>query len=221
MDNENKTFWSRTVAFVKRHPILFNIFAIILTGIFMVWLIGVVFLGWWTNHGDNVKVPQVKGLTVDVAANALRQGGFEIELDSIYDMTTTPGTVVEQSPRENSTVKHGRTIYLMYVCYNPKLVKVPNYLNMSRRQAIAAFESVGINNITIKDVVCDTPDLVLGARYNGLLLNPGKEIPVGAAITLEVGSAPREEYFDDSASEELITPEDADAQFIESLDLDF
>lgn len=214
--------WSKFTTFVKCHPIISNLALIIITAVILVWLIGVVFLNWWTNHNDNAVVPQVKGLKADIAVDALSRSGFVVELDSIYDITAVPGTVIDQSPHENSVVKPGRTIYLRYVCFAPKLVTVPEYYNMSSRNAVAAFENVGLNNLTIKEVPSDISGLVLGARYNGLILTPGKKIPLGASITIEVGAG-AEDNIDEysSGSEELILPEDADEEFIENLNLDF
>lgn len=212
----------KIIDFIKDHPIIFNLIGAIIAGYFVLWLIGVGFLGIWTNHGDTVTVPQVKGMNVDVAKAALQRGGFVIELDSIYDKTHAAGTVIDQSPQEGSKVKQGRKIYLRYICYNPRLVKIPDYTGMSRRQAKVSFESLGLTNITFSDIPSDTPDLVLGVTYNGQPLQPGKQIPETAKIIIMVGAV-TEEYTEseniDAESEELILPEDEDALFIESLGL--
>lgn len=214
-----QTVWQKVVSFIKRHPILFNFLAIILTLVILVWLLGVVFLGFWTNHGDTVSIPQVKGLQVEVAADALRRGGFEVMFDSIYDVNSRPGMVVEQSPHENSKVKEGRTVYLRYVCYTPKMVKVPSYDSRSERSVKTELESMGISNITVKYMPAQNPN-VLGLRYNGLLLRPGDEIPVGANITMEVGQVPEtEQYY--VSEEEVIYQEDEDARFLQQMDFDF
>lgn len=214
-----QTVWQKVVSFIKRHPVLFNFLAIILTLVILVWLLGVVFLGFWTNHGDTVSIPQVKGLQVEVAADALRRGGFEVMFDSIYDVNSRPGMVVEQSPHENSKVKEGRTVYLRYVCYTPKMVKVPSYDSRSERSVKTELESMGITNITVKYMPAQNPN-VLGLRYNGLLLRPGDEIPVGANITMEVGQVPEtEQYY--VSEEENIYQEDEDARFLQQFDFDF
>lgn len=214
-----QTIWQKVVSFIKRHPVLFNFLAIILTLVILVWLLGVVFLGFWTNHGDTVSIPQVKGLQVEVAADALRRGGFEVMFDSIYDVNSRPGMVVEQSPHENSKVKEGRTVYLRYVCYTPKMVKVPSYDSRSERSVKTELESMGITNITVKYMPAQNPN-VLGLKYNGLLLRPGDEIPVGANITMEVGQVPEtEQYY--VSEEEIIYQEDEDARFLQQFDFDF
>lgn len=212
-------FWDKTVAFIKWHPVLFNFIAIIFAIVFLVWLLGVVFLGIWTNHGDTIEIPQVKGLQVEVAAQVLEGAGFEVELDSIYDSTSRPGMVLEQSPHENSKVKEGRTVYLRYICYTPKKVKIPNYDSRSERSVRTELESMGMNSITVKYMPAENPN-VLGLRYNGLLLRPGDEVPVDANIIMEVGqTSEADQHF--LFEDENINSEDLDEQWIQNLDFDF
>lgn len=223
------SFFSKSKYFIRNHPVFFNFIAIVISFFVLVWLVDILFLRPFSRHGEEVVVPQVKGLNVDIAADALRQGGFEVELDSIHGELASPGTVVNQSPRENSYVKPGRTIYLRYICFNPRKLKVPAYYGMSQRMAIKAFNEAGITNISIREIPSQDADLVLAVKYNGQFLAPGKEIPSNANIVIEVGRAidTYDEYqqendttTQDDSYEELILPEDADARFIENLDLE-
>lgn len=231
MANKQTNIWQRIWAFVKWHPVLFNLIAAIIASVVALWLLGVVFLGIWTNHGDTVIVPQVKGLQVDIAKNALQNGGFEVVLDSLYDSNSRPGMVVDQSPRENSKVKEGRTIYLRYICYNPKKIQIPQYQGLSERSVAATLAALGIRTITPK-YITGNPDEVLGIRYNGLLLHPGDEVPVGASLIIEVGriqNGADQSYYEEpivyyntpEGEEEYIMPEDIDEEYINSLDFDF
>lgn len=206
--------------YVKKHPVFCNFLLIIVTAVVALWLLDVLFLKPFARHGEEVSVPQVKGLNVYVASDALRRDGFEVQLDSLAGDLGVPGTVINQSPRENSMVKPGRTIYLRYVCFNPRQVRVPAYYGMSRRMALKAFNEAGITNITVKEIPSDTPDLVLSARYNGNFIAPGKDIPVGASVIIEVGKSKDSVVPDSDDSgyyEEIILPEDDDAQFINEL----
>ena len=230
-DNQHKpaSFRHKITRFIKAHPVFSNFIAVILASILAIWLLGVVFLGVWTNHGETVTVPMVKGMKVDIASHALKENGFEVELDSIYDSTGIPGVVIDQSPGENASVKDGRTVYLRYVCYSPKMVTVPDYTESGRRGALAAFRSLGINDIKVKELPSSNSSRV-AARYNGLLLKPGDQIPVNAAITLEV---PAESYLEETFESELeefvpgdvdevgngVYQEDLDEEFLRSLDL--
>lgn len=219
--NHNNSFWSKLQVFVRRHPVFSNFVAIVVALVALVWLLGVVFLGVWTNHGDTVTVPQVKGLQLDVARDALLRGGFEVELDSLYDMNSRPGVVVEQSPRENSKVKEGRTIYLRYVCFTDKKVALPDYDSRSGRAYKSLLQSLGFSNINVV-YVPSANENVKTVRYNGILLRPGDMVPVGAKITVEAGQksdSSDQDYF--VSEEEYIPAEDEDAQFIQGLDFDF
>jgi beta-lactam-binding protein with PASTA domain len=202
---------NKIVEFVKWHPVLSNAIAIIVTFLVLVWLLGVVFLNIWTGHGNTVEVPLVKGMNIGVAYETLERGGFEVKLDSIYNESMTPGMVVEQSPRSKSIVKEGRTIYLRYICYSPRLVKVPYYENMSRRGIEVALDKAGLKNWVIKEVPNENVDLVLAVKYNGQRLKAGMEIPANARVIIEVGASMGggEGYGD--FSEELILPEGTDS----------
>lgn len=229
IDAPKPTFLQRVLRFVKAHPVLTNFVVIIIAFIVVVWLLGVVFLNKFTNHGDTVTVPLVKGMKVDVATNALHENGFSVELDSIYDLTGIPGTVIDQSPSENSKVKDGRTIYLRYVCYSPRMITVPAYADMGRRGALAAFRSLGINDIKVKEMSSSSSRVA--ARYNGVLLKAGDQIPANAAIVLEVPAESYiEETFGSDYDEEFVPAdindagngvfqEDEDEEFLRSLNM--
>lgn len=173
--------------FIKRHPILFNFLLIILAGFFVVWLT-LLWLDIWTDHGKVEVVPNMKGLSYEQAAAALRTAGLHSELsDSIYDDRTAPGTVIEQSPRPNTKVKPNRTVYLTVNAFSPKMISVPDLADMSLRQARSTLEGIGIRNIREQYVVSEYRDLVIAAKFNGIVLKPGARIPTTATITLEVG----------------------------------
>lgn len=204
------------VRFWHKHPVLMNFLAIVVVAVLMVWLVGVVFLNYWTRHGDEIAMPQVKNLKVDDARRILEDAEFDVQLDSVFNNDAAPGTVLRQVPRENSMVKRGGRAYLQYVCYSTKKAKVPDFIDGSLANAMNNFRSAGFENIEVREVSSDQNDLVLGASYNGLELKPGMEIPVNAHIVVRVSVnlAPEPDYGD-------MNPEDADAEFIESIYDDF
>ena len=211
---------NKLLAFIKRHPILSNFVLIIITGFFLVWFMLNVVLGIWTRHGETIRVPGVEGMQIVQACQVLHDGGFTVEVDSIYEAgMVAPGAVVSQSPIPNTVVKEGRTVYLTFRCYSKKLVKVPYYFDMSCRQAIALFDEVGLTNVSVKMVPSEHADLVLGAYYNGLRLQPGSEIPVDTQIMLQVGDG-HPEIVDPIDSEEAdpVYQEDVDAEYIRQLE---
>ena len=221
MDND-KGFFSYIY---HKHPVFFNFIFAIFAGLVITWFLADPFLNLLTRHGSNAVVPDVKGMKLPDAVQVLADGGFEVHLDSVFDSKTVPGIITEQSPVGNAKVKDGRAVYLTYSCYSPKLSRVPMYYNMSRRQAQSAFEEAGFTNITIKEIPSEHANLVYSAKYNGLILQPNKEIPVDARIIIEVGvgSDGVESYYEEEivADDSLNNEVDSVDMFIRSLEQQF
>ena len=55
------------------------------------------------------------------------------------------------------------------------------------------FQGLGIKEVREVPVVSEYDGLVLGAKFNGVSLQPGARIPVSAVVTLEVGTGIEEE----------------------------
>ena len=181
---KNSSAWRE---FPHRHPILFNICMILLTGCMLVWL-SLIALDIWTDHGHYQTVPSVKGMSYDRAVNEFDRYGLSSQItDSIYDSTVPPGTVIEQSPRPETKVKTKRTVYLTISAFTPKTVSLPNLIDTSSRQARSTLEGLGFLYINETSVASEYKDLVMGVRFNGVPVQPGTRIPVSATITLEVG----------------------------------
>lgn len=178
--------YERFVNVNKDHPVIMNIIYIGLATFILVWLL-LVFLDSWTHHGDEATVPVLKGQSVELAEMTLRSEGFGFEvMDSVFESVQQPGTIVEQSPTGGSVVKPGRTVYVTIVAFTPKMVTVPEFMNVSRRQAESTFVGLGLK-VNIVIVASEYKDLVLGAKVNGVPLRPGQRIPVTSCVTLEVG----------------------------------
>lgn len=147
-----------------------------------------VFLGFWTRHGDTIKVPVVRSLPYNQALTALTAEGLEgVVADSVYDSRTAPGTVIEQNPKAGTVVKEGREVYLTINAFSPKMVTLPTLTDISQRQARSILEGLDIKNVVERRVPSDYKDLVLGVRYKGARLMPGARVPINAVIELEVG----------------------------------
>lgn len=180
-------------SFVKRHPVLMNFIYICLAGCIGVWLL-LLFLDFWTFHGEERVVPDVKGQVYASAAGNVDLAGLRAVLsDSVFDAYARPGTVVEQTPVPGAKVKKGGSVYLTIVAFSPKLITVPDFYNASVRQARSMFEGLGIKEVREVPVVSEYGGLVLGAKFNGVTLQPGARIPVSAVVTLEVGTGIEEE----------------------------
>ena len=196
----------------KTHPfrraLLINLGLIAISAFVVIWIL-LLWLDSWTSHGKYETVPQVKGLSYELAVGQLESAGFEVELaDSVYDAKTRPGTVVEQNPKVGTKVKEGRVVYLTITAFEPKQVVVPMLTDVSERQARSVLEALGIKQIRTVRVPSEYKDLVIRVSRDGVPLTPGVRIPVNSIITLDVG----EGYIlnDSTEREEAIAQEEVD-----------
>lgn len=191
--------------FKERHPLLASILGIAATGIIIVWILQL-FLHFWTHHGDNATVPDIRRLSYVEAGEALRRANLEIAIsDSIYDTSVAPGTVVESWPKAGSTVKAGRSVYVTVTAFSPKNVTITMPISgVSSRQAMSYLKALGITNVQTVCVPSQYDNLVLGAKADGRPLGVGSIIPVNARVVLEVG-----QYVDsDSVATDSVSAED-------------
>lgn len=172
--------------------IVINLLAMLALAILLLW-IGTMWLDVWTGHGDYETVPDVRRMGFYDASDKLRSEGFVVELsDSIYDDGSAPGTVVEQNPKVNTKVKHGRTIYLTVNAFSPRCVTVPSLTDMSLRQARSILEGLGVKHIEIREVPSEYMDLVLAVKSDGHTLMPGARVPTTSHVVIEVGAGKQE-----------------------------
>ncbi|MDE6402698.1 MAG: PASTA domain-containing protein [Muribaculaceae bacterium] len=199
-----KPLIERFKEFSHDHPVIMNIVYIILTATVRVWLL-LLFLDSWTRHGDEATVPPLKGTSIELAVMTLENDGFEWEImDSVYETVREPGTVVEQTPCAGARVKPGRKVYLTIVAFSPKMVTVPDFMNISMRQGRSMFEGLGIE-VSVVTVPSEYKDLVLGAKSGGVPLRPGQRIPVSSKVVLEVGGGLASDYEADMSDYDIET----------------
>ncbi len=201
---DNSDLYSKFKKYNAAHPIISGIIMMVAAGLLLVWLC-LIFLHFWTHHGDNATVPEVKGLSYDEAARVLHASDIDIEIsDSIYDTSVAPGTVVESWPKAGSVVKAGRSVYVTITAFSPKHVTISMPITgVSSRQAVSYLNALGITSIRFVRVVSEYPDLVEGAHADGRPLGVGSVLPVDATVVLEVGIAgqPEEESTDESTDD--------------------
>ncbi len=145
-------------------------------------------LSWYTNHGDFVVVPNIKGKSMYDAKKELNNYDLEYMVsDSTYDESKPPLSVLDQQPRVGAKVKENRKIYITLNASAPPSVKVPAIIDNSRRQAELILNSWGLklgNLIYIPDMA---KDAVLNIQVNGKIVKPGTIVPKGTAIDLILG----------------------------------
>lgn len=200
-------FLDKLNGFRLKHPIIANIIYIIIVALVLLWLV-LLFLDYWTMHGQTSVVPEIKQKSYNEAKALLSANGLNIEIsDSIYDRSITPGTVVESWPKAGAVVKGDRQVYVTVTAFSPKQVTISMSLtgNVSSRQAASYLRGIGITDVRMVYVPSEFPDLVMGAKYGDTPLTVGSVIPVTSTVTLEVGNGPAPEENDSiSDNEEVI-----------------
>ena len=143
----------------------------------------------YTMHGVEVTVPNVKGMSVGVARLTLeKQRLTAVVTDSGYNKTLPSGTVLEQTPVNDSQVKPGREIYLTINTTRTPTLPLPDIAdNSSMREAEARLIAMGLK-LTPPQYVEGEKDWVYGVKYRGRNLFSGDRVPIDAELTLQVGS---------------------------------
>lgn len=135
-------------------------------------------LDYYTLNGIGVTIPEVRGKQLEEAIRLLDKAELRYEVvDSIYDKTAVPGSVIEAYPSVGETVKPNRIIFLkIYANASPRLT-IPYVKDMSARQAYALLRGLGFEHITLKEVAGEYKDLCMG-----ITLADGKPLTAGDLI---------------------------------------
>lgn len=143
----------------------------------------------YTNHGDSVQIPDLKGKTSKEVAKILDQKDLRFEIrDSVYSHETAPGTVLDQFPKPGMKVKENRIIFITLCAVSQELVPMPQLTDISFRQATNLMESVGLIAGNIEYQPSEYPNLVLEQKVKGIKISVGEMIPKGSVIDLVLGS---------------------------------
>ena len=173
---------------VSKRKILVHLIVSITVMIIIVFTL-VSWLGSYTNHGETVTVPNIKGMKYAELKEYLEDKNLDIKISdsSMFLLDKGPGVVIEQDPRPNEQVKEGRTIYVSITRTVPPQVKMPNLIDVSQRQAEAILFSYGLR----LGSMIYKPDLAKGAilemSCKGKLLKAGELIAKGSRIDLVLG----------------------------------
>lgn len=148
-------------------------------------------LGWlgkYTRHGEEVQVPDIKGLFVEEAAMIVQQEGMTIQvIDSTYNRKLPLGTIVDQNPQAESMAKRDRVLYVVVNARQLRQVPLPDLRDVSYRQAEASLKGIGLE---VEDVVYEPSvykDLVLDVRKGEMSIEPGTRLNEGTKVVLVVG----------------------------------
>ena len=166
-----------------------NVFYMILIVVFIT-LFGIISLRFMTDHGDFVKVPDLKGKTLDSVAIELDELDLRyVVLDSgNYNPNYRIFSVLDQQPKFDSQVKKGRKIYLTINSSDFKMVEIPNVIRTTIRQAKKSLESLGFIIGEIEYVDDIGKDEVISFSFEGKDLSPGDTLKKTSVIDFKLGN---------------------------------
>lgn len=163
----------------------FMLVALTFTGIYIIFFWA---LGCLTHHSEQVKIPNLKGKNMNDAIAQLHDMHFEVHVDSTFEPTAKPLSVLKQVPDTGSVVKSGRIVMITVNSVTPMRVPMPNLLSLSYRSAEMLLKN---NKMFVGDTTY-VPDIARGAikeqKFKGRTIRPGEMIPQGSRIDLVIGN---------------------------------
>ena len=135
-------------------------------------------------------IPYLVGLPLDSAYMVIEDLALlPIHLDSVYSSSAIPGTVLEQSPPAESSVKSGRPVYLTTFRIIPPQERITVREGQDARLARNILEKKGF---IVEER--EEPNLILDGKVvrvesNGILLSPEDRRKRNSKIILVIGKA--------------------------------
>lgn len=169
-----------------KHFALSIVFVLVLVWLVLKWLDS------YTNHGEQIAVPNVVGLHQEELEEYLskRELRFEV-IDEVYSTEYPKGTVLRQDPVAHSDetpsyVKSGRKIYITVVSDQDRMVAIPDLVGRSKRLAQAQLDVVGLKPI-YQPIPYEFNDVVVKQIYKGKEVKAGFKVPYGSTINVYIG----------------------------------
>ena len=174
--------------FFKTRTFIVNLLAALGITIFLILFI-VIFLKVYTDHGESIEIPDLKGKTTSEVADILSRQELRFEIqDSVYSPETSPGTVLDQFPKPGMKVKENRTVFLTLCALSQEMIRMPQLTDISYRQAINLIESSGLVAGRVEYKPSEFLNLVLEQKVNGRIVGNGELVPKGSTVDLVLGS---------------------------------
>lgn len=152
-------------------------------------LIPLALLGWFAwdaAQGPDVvqvTVPGVVGRDVDAATAAIEKVGLEVDVEQRAD-EAAKGEVLEQDPREGTTLPEGETVTLV-ASSGPDQVPVPSLSGKGLAEATRDLEAAGLELGTVTKE--DSPDQTTN-RVISSSPGPAESVAAGSEVDLVVAS---------------------------------
>lgn len=184
--------------------------AILIVGVMVFLLIN--FLDFRTRHGEEIEVPDLKKMKIEIAEEKLASLGIEaLVLDTVdYNKEFPPFSIVEQDPEVGEKVKDGRKIYVKINAGGYAMITLPDLEEKTYRQIQATFRALGLQEGEIAYKPNLARDLVLEVTLNGKRLKKGDKVLKNSVLDLQLGDGKRtfeDSFLDDADSLNVPQPE--------------
>ncbi|MBR5018368.1 MAG: PASTA domain-containing protein [Bacteroidales bacterium] len=146
-----------------------------------------------TRHNQVITVPDFTNLSVPDAKIVAKRHDIRTEVvDSVYVKRMEKGHVFSQNPVAGSQVKKNRTIKLTINSSQTKMVKMPNLVGYSLRQAKTEILSSGltVGKLAYREDLATNN--VLDQFIKGRYVAPGTEVEAETPVDLLLGLSPDE-----------------------------
>lgn len=169
---------------------LIHLGIIAVTGIALVLLFFYVYLPFDTNHGETITVPDVQGMALKELDDFLgeRNLRYEVTEDSSFSPTAPPLAVLKQFPLPESKVKEHRKIYVTLNAEKPPLIRMPNLVGGSVKNALLVLKSYDLIHGKTRYISDPFLNSVRGQQLNGREVLEGERIPKGSVIDIVAGN---------------------------------
>ena len=129
-----------------------------------------------------VEIPSVKGLDETSAYNKLVNAGFKPVKELEYSDSVEIGYVISQSPAGSSLGNEGDLVTIV-VSQGPKLVKVPNVVNLKQENATSALTEAGLK---VGEVTTDYSDKIEKGNVISQSVSADTQAAKGSTVNLVV-----------------------------------
>jgi len=138
----------------------------------------------------DVEVPNVIGMTVEEARQALESRGLGVDISEAYDPTVLKGRVISQDVSPHSKVKEGRTIFLT-VSKGQELVRLADVTGRTLADAQLLLNNAGFQVVVGEDVHDELVPVGSVVRQDP---SGNTDQPRGSKVTLYVSKGPQGAY---------------------------
>jgi eukaryotic-like serine/threonine-protein kinase len=151
--------------------------------LFMYWI------GFTTNHGEEIVVPNLSKLTLEQAEDKLDELNLDYELlDTVdYNANYPKLSIVQQDPNPGAKVKQNRVIYVKINSSGYSKIRVPDLVQKTYRQAVPTLKALGLEVGDTTYIPDLGKDMVLQMKYKGKPIKAGQQLLKMSKIDLVLG----------------------------------